>query len=91
MLLLAAAATATEAQEGAATATDSPQWKCQQNMMTDTDIDPHTPGMGSIAASTIDTCCTVCASRMLRVRTRCARLVRTTGPAQRDAYVESTR
>lgn len=30
--------------------------------MIDMDIDPHTPGMGSIAASTIDACCATCSS-----------------------------
>jgi hypothetical protein len=42
-------------------AAGSPGGFCD-NTMTDIDIDPHTPGMGSIAASTIDKCCTVCSS-----------------------------
>ena len=33
-----------------------------QTPMTDVDIDPHTPGMGSVAASSIDSCCSVCSS-----------------------------
>ena len=32
------------------------------NTFQDTDIDPHTPGMGSVAASDIQTCCETCAS-----------------------------
>merc|ERR1719230_1860013 len=39
----------------------SPGELCQNHMI-DTDIDPHTPGMGSVAASSIDTCCSVCSS-----------------------------
>ena len=46
---------------GAAAMGASPPGYCN-NAMTDTDIDPHTPGMGSIAASNIDTCCSVCSS-----------------------------
>ena len=34
----------------------------------DTDIDPHTPGLGNIAASNISTCCVACQSDAWRQR-----------------------
>ena len=46
----------------ATTASRAPPGGLCQNHWTDTDINPHTPGMGSVAASDIDTCCSVCSS-----------------------------
>ena len=40
--------------------TPAPQSSCQ--IFTDTDIDPHTPGLGNIVANNISTCCDACLS-----------------------------